>query len=236
MNFMLAPYFTVQPDPQSDERVFLPDDDELIGPWLSDVRRLELNACIFFDELSESFRRRHESERVRFVHSVPPSHISCNDYRFVAFRNWLYEHPEADIVFCTDLFDVRIKKDPAGFVRDRRTVYAGNEPCRIGRSGFMINKLRRAYARRPYLLKFRRILNAGILGGARAPLLSCLETLAHDLVEANVRIPRGNHNMGVFNHVLYKTIKSRRLWAKGAPLHSVFKAYDTQADVVFVHK
>ena len=42
--------------------------------------------------------------------------------------------------------------------------------------------------------------------------------------------------MGVFNRVLYETLEPRRLWAQGAPLHSVFKAYDMQADVVFVHK
>jgi hypothetical protein len=112
-------------------------------------------------------------------------------------------------------------------------VHQALESDRIGGNLYVRSKLHSAYGTSFPDLADKIVLNAGILGGPRDLMLTCLDSMVHDLLVAIRRSPTGNHNMGVFNRVLYSM---DRVWAHGAPLHSEFRAQDRTADVCFVHK
>ena len=230
---ILAPYFTKNGNPIYGRERYRKDRHELIQPWWSDVNRLGLHARIFHDGLSAKFMARYTTNQIQFERAEIPRGVSCNDYRFVVFRDWLREHTQVEYVFCTDMFDLRVNRDPFEVVAGGHWIYAGSQLDRIGGNLYVRSKLHSAYGCSFPDLADKIVLNAGILGGPRDLLLTCLDSMVHDLLVAIRRNPTGNHNMGVFNRVLYSM---DRVWAHGAPLHSEFRAQDKKADVCFVHK
>lgn len=86
------------------------------------------------------------------------------------------------------------------------------------------------------------ILNCGITGGFRAPLLALWwelwTVLSHrgSTSYDHTRPDVAASEMAAFNHLVYRRPDLHRVWRQGAPLHSVFKSYQRDADVCFVHK
>jgi hypothetical protein len=141
--------------------------------------------------------------------------------------------------FLTDLFDVTIRADPFPLLRTDFDLWVGIEPWAIDETTsagrWVLDKLRGTFGDCDPWLKGQPILNAGILGGFRAPLLGLLYDLWSTLAPRGPDERRANC-MAALNTLVYRRPDLPRVWRRGAPLHSVFKGYQQGADVCFVHK
>lgn len=203
------------------------------------MERLGLDGIIFHDGLSDTFIQRHQTIKLRFIAVPPAVDLSNNDYRFFVYRDWLPLNP-VDSVFCVDLFDVRVNRNPHELLDDSHHLWVGIErdwtiDQRTPDGQWMVNKLRTCYGNVPRKLHGKPILTAGHWGGFYRHVLRFLVRLTSEIDCINPG-PKLNCNMAAFNRVMYRDMGARHLWMKGAPLHSVFRTYDTNADVCFVHK
>lgn len=235
---VLTTYLTGNPDPQSGR--FVPvDSDEKVALWMPGMKRLELHGVVFHDSLSDEFVSRHETDRIRFVKTPTSKDYSNNDYRFFVYRDWLAMNP-AKSVFCVDLFDVRVNRSPHALVSDDFHLWVGIErdwliDSKTPDGRWMVRKLTEYYGNVPDAVESKNILTAGHWGGSYSHVLRLLVLLTSEISRLSSG-PANNCNMAAFNTVLYRDIGEQFLWKKGAPLHSVFRAYDAGADVCFVHK
>jgi hypothetical protein len=238
MDVFLTTYLFSKEDPQAilggKRKPMQPDSYELMRGWYDGVVRLRKYGVIFHDGLSDEFVQRYATGRIRFVRIAIPPAISSNDWRFVVYHDWLEDHPAVRALFCTDLRDVVIRRDPFQLLDDRYQIWAGNEPHRLRHCDWLYERMQHVYGRLT-LSRTDWVLNAGTVGGYRTPMLAFLSLMTEALVDS---WRRGfNTNMAVFNHVLYNHFGRRRVWRKGRPLHSVFARYQMRdRDVCFLHK
>lgn len=234
---LLTGYFFRNRDPQRRTR-YRANDDRLLACWLPGVRRLGLCARIFHDGLSEVFVRRHQTRRIRFVRASIPRGVSCNDQRFVLYRRWLAANPDIESVFCTDLFDVHVKRDPHDLSAAYPQLWVGREPWLIGDRPSMRARLLRAYGEVDPELIARPVLNAGIFGGPRSLVASFLDDMCRELSALRRHGTAAfNCNMAAFNTVLYRSGWQGHAIAPGRPLHTVFGWHESGAqDACFVHR
>ena len=235
---ILTTYLTGMPDPQRSDVVPIDNAERLV--IAGGCNRLKLNLVVFHDQLSEEFVSNQTTEFVSFV-SVPtdPSR-SVNDYRFFIFRDWLAKNP-VETVFCSDAFDVHVNRDPHSMIDGDWHLWAGiHRDWRIGDGTadgkYVAYQMRLAFGDVPEEVDQQPILMAGTWGGRLCPVLRCLILLCNEIDDVHSRKPHLNCNLPVFNRVAYRDIGQGHIWMKGSPLHSVFRAYDTHADVCFVHK
>ncbi len=232
---VLSTYLTSRPDPQSGQSV-APDRWELVAGWAEGIRARGLRGVLLHDQLSPEFVARLQPYRVECVRCAPvPESTHCNAWRFHLAAEWLGRQ-DCATAFLTDLFDVRIKDDPFDLLRTDFDLWIGTEPWMIddGTSSgrWLLRRLQQTFGHVPPHVLGRPILNCGIVGGFRAPLLALFHeiwgTLSH-------RGPLAA-DMAALNVLVYGRADLQRVWSRGAPLHSRFKAYDQEAPVCFVHK
>lgn len=250
---ILTTYFTSKSHPLYGTRAPA-DSIRYIGPWYVSMRRLGLAGVVFHDGLSDAFVRAHETERLRFRFEDPAGFVhSLNDHRFFVYRRFLEERPEIERLFMTDANDLAVVQDPFPYLEPDR-VYVGHQDGRLHPPepadgsyayqgyAFVSRLLRQAGpAYHAWFENLARevdretfpVLNAGILGGRRRPVLEVLERLTAEL--RVVAKPGLNLNMGLLNHVLYRNF-ARRI-VTGPPVHSAFgHRQRDRRDVWFVHK
>ena len=236
---ILTTYLTSKPDPQRGGRTFVERDNPLRLLALEGCRRLGLRAVVFHDELSPEFCREHATDRIQFVKVRPLDGYSCNDARFFYYRDWLASHRYRS-VFCSDLFDVRVNRDPHALLTPEFDLMVGvHNEAKIGDTrgdGRNIRRRLRWY----YSDKERAVcsgkpaLMAGTWGGWYEPVVLALSILTAE-IEAKKGL-RSNCNLPVFQMVIHRDFPAERVWMRGAPLHSRFREKQRQADVAFVHK
>lgn len=236
MNVLLTGYFCRAPDPQRGRRVAA-DSDDLVQGFMAGAQKLELHTRIFHDGLGEAFIQKHSTELVRFEPARLAPRQSCNDERFFIYRRWLSAQRGVSSVFCTDLFDIRICRDPHQLVEGPK-LWVGSEPWSMAERVGMHNRFERAYGEIPPNLRDRQILNAGIFGGTRDTVLAFLDAMCDEIraLRASARTAF-NCNMAAYNAVLYSNAWASRVHAPGKPLHSVFGSYEPDSDAYcFVHR
>lgn len=241
MNVIMAPCFLRHRDPQRPRKRWV-ETDELLSAWKQGVDANRLHGRIFYDGLSSAFMEKHSSERVRFEYFAhEDSSVSCNDWRFWAYREWLKKHPEVEKVFCTDLFDVRVVQDPFSLIDGQYKLYVAKQPSPCGVNYFRAGWRSSFDEDLPSWLEDQPRLNAGIFGGYREDVVEFCSLMVEQILTCwqkwKDRGLRGkpNANMPVFNFILYGQV--RNFWAEGAPLHSIFRKYENdRRDVYFIHK
>lgn len=235
---VVAPYLTSAPCPQRGTFTE-PNRWDLVAPWCEGIKAQGLEGIILHDGLSAEFVRRLAEYRVEGVAVPPiPATTHANAWRFLQAAEVISQRG-ATTAFLTDLFDVTIKADPFHLLRTDFDLWIGIETDRIdettGPGRWMVDKLRKTFGEVDPAVAGQVILNAGIIGGFRAPLLGLLyqlwATLAH-------RGPQHDSAscMAALNHILYRRHDPARLWLKGAPLHSQFREYDYAAETAIIHK
>lgn len=125
-------------------------------------------------------------------------------------------------------------------------LWIGTEPWTIdettGPGRWITTRLQATFGAVDPLLQGQPILNCGITGGFRAPLLALWwelwTVLSHrgSTSYDHTRPDVAASEMAALNHLVYRRPDLHRVWRQGAPLHSVFKSYQREADVCFVHK
>ena len=224
----MTTYFCARPDPQRSQRRVARDSFGLMAGWRSDIQRLHLPAVVFHDALSCEFTDGLADHLLSFRRWPRRIRASTNDDRFYCYREYLLAHREIERVFMTDLFDVRILRNPFELVSDSHDLWVGSEPdlrkC-------LVRRYQQAYGEAgAEFLRGQPVLNAGILGGSRCKVLCLLDLM----IEAFSRIDRKlNANMAVFNMCIHQ---SGMRYFTGPPLHSVFKAYEKSGDFYIKHK
>ena len=232
---VLSTYLTGLGDPLRNTLV-PPDDASKLELWLPGLVRHNLQGVIFHDRLSDAFVARHSSDHLSFVRVPSPQWMSVNDYRFVVWRAWLTKHP-VEAVFFTDLFDVKINRDPFALLDSDHQLWLSTEPARVGdgssASKWLTQRLEGMYGNVPAAVAGQPILNAGVWGGHYAHVLRALNLMTDELTEDG--LPQ-NSNMSVFNNVMRSRFEKSKLWTQGRPLHSEFKKFENDAAVCFIHK
>lgn len=231
-----ASYFISQPDPQ--RNVFAEVDRwDAVAPWAEGIKAFGLRGVIFHDGLSARFANRLANHGVECVR-VDPAPVSTNCYcwRHRVYAEWLGRQ-DCETAFFTDLFDVKIASDPFELLTKSHDLWVGVESERISDATeagqWMMTRLRATFGRLPPDVQGKPILNAGVLGGFRAPLLGLLHALWAALSH---RGPQAC-DMSALNGILYRSPELDRVWRDGAPLNSVYRRYETnRTDVAFIHK
>jgi hypothetical protein len=220
------------------------------------VQANALHGVIFHDNLSDEFCRSVATrfgEHISFAKCRPPRILSYNDYRFIAYLQWLSRNPSS-AVFAVDLFDVIIKISPFSLLDPEHELWVSHEESTIDSDTpagvWMLNRLQRAFGDFPRTMLGQRILNAGVWGGHYGPVLRALLLMQDCLVAAYtagvaieepflapiVGKARYNFNMAVFNYVIRAHFSQDDIWERGLPLHSEFKKYDIGAEACIIHK
>lgn len=240
MNVILAPYFTkdigyAQHDSRNGGKGgTLPNDYDAMGIWYESVKALGLHAFIFHNELSEAFISKYETDKIKFVGWQEHNRPSYNDERFFAYYSFLSGRPEIHHVFCTDLFDVQILRDPFDLVKIRGDceLFVGSEVINAYSGKWMRAKcaaMKFSLARQNY--KSGNLLyNAGIIGGSRKKLLRLFDAMLRNMSDVDLR---HNSNMPVFNWCLDNLEFSI---FTGPPLHNVFNSQKADEFTYIMHK
>ncbi|MCU5775218.1 glycosyltransferase family 2 protein [Winslowiella arboricola] len=179
-NVVITSLLTSQPDPQRGKKIS-PSAD-LLGKWASSVKSAE--AVVLADELEAAPTG---ATLVRVV-DVPMN---------VYFRRWLHiwqqlrDHPEYQLVWCTDGTDVEMLTPPWQEMESGR-LYVGSEPKTYADAWAAANHPESCYQQ--FLADHRNdlMLNAGLLGGTREDVMA----YAHAIVR-----------------IWYRT-ESNRFWGK----------------------
>jgi len=234
---ILTTYLTSREDPQSGRRV-APDRWDLVAPWAEGISRCGLRGVILHDSLSSAFIARLQSLGIECVECEPvPATTHTNNWRYRLAAEWLGSQPVSS-AFITDLFDVAVKADPFSMLRTDFDLWIGVEPWRIDDTTpagqWMLSRLNGMFGG-PGDLLGQQILNAGIIGGFRAPLLALWWEI-WSLVSHRGPNPVVASDMAALNALVYRRLELHRVWRAGAPLHSEFKSYQHDAPVCFVHK
>ncbi len=234
---ILSTYLTSRRDPQGTNAVAR-DRWDLVAPWAEGINRCGLRGVILHDGLSRGFIERLESLGIECVSCDPiPATTHANNWRFRLAAEWVGSH-HVTAAFLTDLFDISVKADPFALLDQHHDLWIGHEPWTIGpdtpAGRWMLSRLRGTYGDDAGLLG-RTILNAGITGGHRAPVLTLWWSLWNHLKRRGPDEVRAS-DMAALNWYVERQTDPTRVWCRGAPLHSVFKAYQHDAPVCFVHK
>ena len=234
MKVVLSTYLTRKGEPQG-KGTYKPNDHSLIKNWYEGIEQ----GVIFHDQLTDDFIIQYP--KVKFI-KVEDYPYSANDGRFVIFHKYLLDLPEIEDVFMTDLFDVKVNKIPD--VDPEYFLYVMTEP-RVNPELHIKNFwrtdwrwVRNAFNRCnngcvDYGLIGKTIYNPGVWGGKRENVIKTLELIIDRFKKKDVG--EKNCNMLVFNQVMYHDIGCEKIFT-GYPLHSAFKAYESDSKACFIHK
>lgn len=226
-------YLTSSEDPQRKVRT-QPDDPARLM-LKEGCERLKIPCYVFYDELSDDFVKNNTSKYFMFIKSLPRPDLSVNDARFFMYRDYLkYIHKDAEQVWLSDLFDVKMNLDPC--ILPKHEFYCGiHNDWVISDKGGMDGKyvhalIKNIYIEVPNWCEDKPILMAGTWGGNYFTCLSFLQEFCEE-IERTTEEGFTNVNLPVFNVLAHK-----RKYYGGFPLNSKFRHYDYSAPVVFVHK
>ena len=250
---VLACYFIKKANPQSGEQQKKAN-FEFIKPWYNSINKLKINGIIIHDGLDQNFITKHTTEFVKF-RKFTQGNNNVLDERWL-FYYYFISKTNIKKAFCTDISDVKIKKDPFNFIK-KKTLYIGRDNAnKIRLSGWMLeemNNLKKA-VKIPSNFIYQSVYNVGIVGGDRKMLLFTLSKFCDLFLKVN---SSDFHEMTLFNLIIYKYIPVKFSWKanepievdnlkdniakskfvfSGLPLNNAFKSFNEDLDVIFIHK
>jgi len=233
MNKILTSYFTSKKDPQR-ERYRQMENFNLMRDWWVSLHKHDMEAIIFHDELSKSFRSRYNSDQITYQ-EVKLGPRSTNDERFYKYLDYLNEREEIDNVLLTDLFDVEFHDNPFELFDSDHRLYCGGEERAVAESSWIQKKLRTIKMCMPNQkidFQDQTLINPGILGGERGIVIKIIVEMLNWMNE----LPQDfNANMAVFNIVMRSLFDDDKIMYN-RPLNSKYKEYQTSGKFYVKHK
>lgn len=209
--------------------------------------RMGHNVTVIYDDLPEELLARFSCDRFRFARvdfSKYDRRFGVNDIRYFFFDDLLKAHPEWRAAFVVDAFDVRVAMNPCTGLRPDM-LYVGSEQDRLKGHPWMKARFQKMggqynewYVKR--IDAKMKILNCGITGGHRDVLLRLFARMKEVLGDPAMDLWRKkksediNLNMAALNYIVYNEFGNN--FAKGQPVHSVYKGFQKRSDVWFIHK
>lgn len=213
--------------------------DLVLPPWVATASANGLRPVLLYNELPSVALPVLEKLGCTAIRVKPcPPHLQNSTYRWQLYADWLARE-NAPTAFFTDVWDVHFNDDPFALLRTDFDLWFGRETAVIGdrsapdrwlalRCALTTGGLPRNAIGRP-------LLNCGIIGGFRGPLLNLFHGMLK-LLRPGGCVPLRSSDMAAFNAWVYSQPDLSRYWTRGAPLHSVFKAYERNAPVAIIHK
>lgn len=221
------------------------DDYSLVKDWADSIIALNLQGVLFHNNFSVETCLRFSNKNIHFVKVEHDSIFNPNVYRYFIYRDFLKENkPNITKVFCTDISDVVLLKNPFEqplFVDNPNKLFCGDEPKKLN-DAWMVDHATHLrnnisdYAAYEKTFEETQLLNCGIIGGDIKIITGFIEKLAtlHEKYNHDNQTAFTG-DMGAFNY-LART-KYNPLLCHGAPVNTTFKLYETDnKDCWFRHK
>jgi len=241
VDVILAPYFTKninfhQHDSSNRGKGgSLPNDYNQMKNWYESIVKLDINACIFHNELSEDFIAKYKKDNIIFQKWNKAHRPSYNDERFYAYLDFIDSHKNIDRIFCTDLYDVIFYKNPFQLMDTLKDyqILCGAEQITRYNSKWMTRKCKEMNypVSRDGFSTSSFLYNAGIIGGKRENIRHLFKDMIGDFSKID---PKFNANMPVYNHCLEKQ-KDINIFS-GFPLHNIFNSNKVTEGLYIKHK
>lgn len=186
---VLSCLFTTMPDPiaalDPGRPEYWPADSSIGDPLLDSLEGQEVR--IFHDGVS--------TDDPRWI-KVPVGATNAYWQRWFTYRDWLEDHPEVEAVWCVDLGDVRCLAPDRLWHLAPNVLYTGYEPEVLG-CGWMLDN---HPASREWLEKNQDqvLLNAGVVGGERQPMIRFLDAFLSLWARAKVMGQEDTTDMALF--------------------------------------
>ena len=111
-NVIMTTYFCNKNDPQRPKRAPC-NDFQYIKPWYNSIKKLGLNGVIFHDGMDETFIKKYQNDKIKFVYVDSNSYeFSLNDLRYFVYLDYIKKHKNIENIFMTDGNDVIVVKNP----------------------------------------------------------------------------------------------------------------------------
>lgn len=230
-NIILTSYFNYSHDPQRG------------NTWQDEVKNLIplINSCsnnkqrlIIFTNLNFDY---FFSELVEFVLIDPSLTHSPNDYRWIAYHNWMKQN-EFKNCWMVDSTDVTLLKNPFNIIKPN-LLYCGDEFDMITDNKWMRSTQERFLKIKDYrkvISSFsnERLINCGLVGGS----FKVIAKLLNYLVDIHKSNPAGLNNatdMAAFNYVVRKYFNY--ILIHGEQINTKFKHFETDnKTAIWKHK
>lgn len=199
LGVILTSFFTQKKDPQRGR--YVKPTYEYMRNFHVSVQHLGLHVRVFHDGLSEAFIAAYENEHFKFIRVGNYSEMSINDYRFVAYNQFLEKDEMFSFFLAADISDVVFTRDPFQIMLDRPyySMFASPDGTLVNRSRFMRRKMKKCFRGIPYVaMQHEHTLNAGVWGGTKEVGMCMMECIADEL-QGELQ-GRGNCNMGAYNY------------------------------------
>jgi len=233
-NYIFACHITGVYDVNRNETLAA-DDISLCLPWIRSVEKAGLKAVLFHNNFSAATVNAYSCANLQFQQINYDVTFKPNVYRYKAYCDYLQQHViNIQNLFITDVADVVLLNNPFTqplFIDNVNCLFCGDEPVNLNNewmqqhSAFLRPQIA-GYAHFEQTFANNPLLNCGIVGGSIKVMQLFLQQLWHlhqTYNKNNTTVYTGD--MGAFNY-LVRTKYNHQL-KHGAPINTVFKAYDT---------
>lgn len=234
MDYIFTTFFTKRIDPQKALK-WVDDDFNKMSDFYNSILKNKLNCIIFHDNLSSDFIKKYENENIKFE-LVDSSNLNSIDVRWFIYKDYLEKNKKINKIFCLDISDVVILKNPFLCVQKEK-IYCGDEE-QINEESNWISHCVCCLENKNITEQFeeyknKKILNAGILGGYVDIIYDVICKMVDILTHSNVK--HATVDMCVLNHVLYTHFQNKIV--HGLPVNTIFNKYDKDNQIAwFSHK
>jgi len=204
--------------------------------WLESVVRSNLDAIVLIDEPQLDLVQKYQSDKIKF-HHVKSNGLNQMDYRWQLLYDFINSPKQnrIDNLFIMDIADTTILKSPFDFI-NQSNIYVGDEETNVG-IGWMSSRVELIDQEKCYqnfdLIKDKKLLNCGLLGGSRVNVLSVLKRVNENLKLYNVT--NDTVDMIAFNEVLYLEFSDKII--HGKPINTEFWKWERgNKECFFQHK
>jgi hypothetical protein len=213
---------------------------EYIKVWYDSIQNLDLDARIFYDDLSDDFVKKYSTDKIQFI-KIQMSVFSNLDWRFFCYRNYLNNHYH-DSVFLTDCSDVKIVKNPSDIIKEYPDTNYFVCKDNISTRDFNYIKVHSHFKwdNLEWFVNHHNnnsldLLNMGVIGAKYEDMLNFLDKFC--VVRLKMSNPEfAQADMWVGQYVFRHLLSSKKKLI-GNPFTSDFKKYQNdREDVYFIHK
>lgn len=213
------------------------NDIKYIEPWYNSVNKLGLNGIVFYDNLTEEFVQKYQTDKINFI-KVNPSIYSNNDWRFFVYRDYFETH-EYDSVFLTDGSDVTVVNDPSLIIKefDNINIFVCKDSIKLKDFPYLSLHNQVGWDGRIYFTRNNNhfdLINMGVIGGSYKNIIDFLDKFCITRIELGN--PDFNSDMWLGQYIFRYLMQDSSLMV-GEPFTSNFKQYENdRKDVYFIHK